>query len=82
MDVFDQITPDAELLVTSGHSGTLYLWSLKDETLGTCLFELRGHKMSVKTVAVSPDSGLLATGGADDEIRLWNLEKLLSKKTK
>ena len=64
------ITPDGRILISSGHDGTIRLWSLPN---GDLLKILKGHTDSVPTLAISSDGFTLISGSADGTICLWSL---------
>jgi WD40 repeat protein len=61
---------DSRLLATGGLSNRVKLF---DVTLGKELFEMSGHKNSVRSVAFSPDARLLASVAADESLRIWEV---------
>ena len=72
------ITPDGRILISSGHDGTIRLWSLPD---GNLLKTLQGYTDSVTTLAISSDGCTLVSGSGDGTICLWSLPNGIHLKT-
>lgn len=67
-------SPDARLLATASHDGTVILWEAASGTpLAHWLADLNG----VLCVSFSPDSRWLATGGRDRTAAVWDVDKIL-----
>ncbi len=71
-EVFDMvISPDSKRVVTGSLDGIVRVWDVETKA---CLFELKGHRNLVTSVAFSPDGRLIASGSDDDSVRVWNVE--------
>lgn len=65
--------------VTSSMDQTIKLWKLKKKsnatTLCRCILEMKGHTMSVESVAVDLQTRKLLSAGADGNIGIWDIEE-------
>ncbi|KAG5439638.1 hypothetical protein PCK2_000772 [Pneumocystis canis] len=65
--------------VTSSMDQTIKVWKWKlknysnTPTSCRCIFEMKGHTMSVESVAVDPKTNRLLSAGADGNIGIWNI---------
>ena len=66
MDV--AISPDDQVLLTTGKDGSVQVWGADD---GTQLAALRGHEDSVTKGIFSPDGDTILTASDDQTVRLW-----------
>ena len=73
------ILNDEKVLITSGGEsgpiadGELVLWDVTGKTI---LASLKGHKGTVRSIALSPDGKTLATAGSfdfEERVKLWDL---------
>ena len=71
------ISPDGEVIATTGRDGRVILWDAAD---GTQRRRMSGHVYRVGSLAFSPDGKVLATGGWDNLIILWNVAKGLESR--
>lgn len=62
-----------QLVVQTGHTGTVTSLQIWDLPSGKQQKLLEGHMAPVNIVAFSPDSTLLASGADDNTIKLWNV---------
>ncbi len=62
---------DASLVASAGENGTIKLWNLQKNTVGT----LNGHTDAVNSIAFSPDGQLLASGSEDATVKLWSVSR-------
>jgi WD40 repeat protein/tetratricopeptide (TPR) repeat protein len=65
-------SPDGTRIVTGGGVNATGEASVWDARTGTLLFELRGHRGKVNSVAFSPDSMRIVTGSEDGTVKVWN----------
>lgn len=64
------ISPDGQIIATSGKDGTVRLWDGKS---GEALASLDGHEGTVDGLAFAPDGRTLVTAGVDRTVRLWDV---------
>ncbi|MBE9180613.1 AAA family ATPase [Oculatella sp. LEGE 06141] len=64
-------SPDAAVVATGEHSGSIRLWRLSDYQP---ILTIKGHHSWVESVAFSPDGSLLASGSTDHTIKLWQVK--------
>jgi len=62
------VSPDGQLLFSSGSDGKIKIWNLHT---GEPLDILSGHRGGAGAVALSPDGQLLASGGYDGAVKIW-----------
>lgn len=65
------LTPNGEVVVSGGDSGTLSTFST---TTGGKLRDFIGHTGDVLALAISPDGRRLVSGSNDQTVRVWDLE--------
>jgi WD40 repeat protein len=63
--------PDGKTLATAGPGPNARLWNVET---GAMEAELKGHQMTMISVAVSKDGSLLASGSTDRTARVWDLQ--------
>ncbi|MEM8544879.1 MAG: WD40 repeat domain-containing protein, partial [Cyanobacteria bacterium P01_H01_bin.119] len=63
-------SPDGQMIATSGHNGTLKLWT-RD---GRFLRDLEGHQLQIWDAAFSADNQRVVAGAEDGSIRVWTVE--------
>ncbi|MDV3353570.1 AAA-like domain-containing protein [Leptothoe sp. LEGE 181152] len=63
-------SPDGQMIATSGHNGTLKLWTQE----GRFLRDLEGHQLQIWDAAFSADSQRVVAGAEDGSIRVWTVE--------
>ena len=61
------ISPDGQMIATSGGDRAIRLWDWRRDNLHVLL----GHQGPVNSVTLSPKTDLIASGGSDGTIRLW-----------
>jgi len=66
------VSPDAELLVTAGNDGAIWVW---DAGSGELVRALAGHVGAVSGVGFSPDGRWLASAGSDGTVRVWDVRR-------
>jgi WD40 repeat protein len=67
-------SPDGNILVGGGDSGTVTLWDVSNpKTFVQLSRPIAAHNGSVKSVALSPDGTMLASGGNDDTVIMWDV---------
>lgn len=64
------VSPDGQVIVTSGSNNTLHLWARDGQHLRT----LEEHSGPVLSLAISPTGDRMASGSSDRTIRLWQLD--------
>ncbi|EMR09639.1 hypothetical protein PNEG_02222 [Pneumocystis murina B123] len=68
-----------ERFATSSMDQTIKIWRLKKKknTIITChcVFEMKGHAMSVESIAVNLQTNRLLSSGADGNIGIWDIEE-------
>ncbi len=64
------LTPDGQMLVTTGSDGRARLWSLEGRLMG--IYE--GHERRINCVAVAPDGRQLITGSDDNSTMVWDMD--------
>jgi|GEM_PF-1588083 len=64
------VAPDGALVALGTSSGTL---RLVDPATGRLLFEGKGHRGEIRTVAFAPSGRALATGGSDGSVIVWDV---------
>ncbi|MGF1567338.1 MAG: toll/interleukin-1 receptor domain-containing protein [Nodosilinea sp.] len=69
------LSPDGQLIASSGIDNTAKLWNLD----GKALALFKGHTDPVSWVAISADNQLIATASEDNTIKLWNQSGTLLK---
>ncbi len=65
------ISPDGQLIATSGWDRTIKLWQRDGTLLGT----LRGHQGPVRGIAFGPRGKLLVSAGVDRTVKLWVVDR-------
>ena len=65
------ISPDKQMLATSGHGDTIELWSLPD---GEHLRTLTGHGLAVGSLRFLSGGKTLVSMGYEQRIRFWNTD--------
>ena len=63
-------SPDGELLAVALADGQIEIWGTKNQNL---LYNLKGHRGLVNSMAFRPDSKLLLSGGQDGILIFWSL---------
>jgi len=70
------LSPDGDVLATSGADGAVRLWDLHSRsrvaTLRTPMHFRTGHDALALCVAFSPDGSLMASGHVDGSVHLWD----------
>jgi WD40 repeat protein/Tfp pilus assembly protein PilF/energy-coupling factor transporter ATP-binding protein EcfA2 len=64
-------SPDGTKIVSRGRDGTVHLWNLEGNLIGSLC---QHHEGGVNSVAFSPDGTKIVSGGCNGTICLWNLE--------
>ena len=64
-------SPNGTVLAGGGFKGSITLWNVGT---GEKLYQFRGHKDIITSLAFSPDGKLLASSSWDSKIKLWNPE--------
>ncbi|MFI0482938.1 tetratricopeptide repeat protein [Actinomadura sp. 9N215] len=67
------LPPDGRRLLTGHNEGSVKLWSLAPESIGSMLWHLSGHIGKVHSVAITADSRYAVSGGRDGTLRWWDL---------
>lgn len=62
-------SPNGTVLAGGGFKGSITLWNVGT---GEKLYQFRGHKDIITSLAFSPDGKLLASSSWDSKIKLWN----------
>uniref|UniRef100_A0A0L8FK86 Uncharacterized protein n=2 Tax=Octopus bimaculoides TaxID=37653 RepID=A0A0L8FK86_OCTBM len=65
------LSEDSSVLVSASADGTVKVWDMKNEVLGSTLI---GHTREVSCVAISSDNEMIASGSQDGTIRLWRTQ--------
>jgi WD40 repeat protein len=65
------ISPDKQMLATSGHGDTIELWSLPD---GEHLRTLEGHSLAVGSLRFLDGGAVLVSMGYEQSIRFWDTQ--------
>ncbi|MBE7383122.1 MAG: AAA-like domain-containing protein [Leptolyngbya sp. SIO1E4] len=63
-------SPDGQMIATTGHNGTLKLWTQE----GRFLRDLEGHQLQIWDAAFSADSQRVVAGAEDGTLRVWTAE--------
>ncbi|MEO0825430.1 MAG: AAA-like domain-containing protein [Cyanobacteria bacterium J06639_16] len=63
-------SPDGQMMATTGHNGTLKLWTQE----GRFLRDLEGHQLQIWDAAFSADNQRVVAGAEDGTIRVWTVE--------
>jgi WD40 repeat protein/serine/threonine protein kinase len=72
------ISPDGQLLASTGVDRTVKLWNLATGKLDC---KLTGHTLPGRTLAFSPDGKILASAGHDFTIKLWDVAARKEQRT-
>lgn len=70
------MSPDGQLIATSGGDYTIKLWNLDGKLVKTLS---ENKKIAIWDLAFSPNSQLLVSAGIDNKVRLWSLDGKLQK---
>ncbi|HMQ46123.1 MAG TPA: AAA family ATPase [Saprospiraceae bacterium] len=64
------LTPDHRLLLGARRGGKGFVWDISKKQL---LYEIKGHRADIHSLAFSASPDRILTGSADTSIRQWNL---------
>jgi WD40 repeat protein len=59
-----------ERALVGSRKGDLRLYDLERKEM---LLELKGHRLSIESIAITPDGRRAVSGGHDKSVKLWNL---------
>ena len=65
-----EISPDGNLLATSGVHSVIKLWDMRT---GTCVHTLERHRGPVYACAFSPDGNYIVSGAHEATLKLWDV---------